>query len=561
MKRLHSIRRTKSASYPFIWCCALFLCIALAGCATSSGSLFESEASASGTTASDTAGSSSDNSNGEDDEVLEEAEEGLRIRTSPSRARIIINGRYSGTSPLLLDLPTGSYQIRAEKSGYYSSSTVISHVAGTFNEISLDLEEITGTLVVETFPSDARIQTGLRRLTPGSSTELPIGSYLLDISAFGYETVRTTVLVEENRTSYFTVKLEEAPFRIDYIAPRRNRFSPADPGVYGTMEYSIAVSGPGSVEYRILNREGTPISGPISIDFNQRWNRIFWDGTDFRGNVQGDGQYTLQITGDALIQEEHRFHIDRTVTMRVRAAYGGSGGTLFCPLPGALPAGAIQGGIFSLAHADGSSYIIPAIASIRFAVKDREEITVSGGIIARNSQNQDGTSIPFGTVSWSLPLFSTEGLTSAGSLLLKAGYFHESVIDPMANFTGLSAGLPLSLRLGPFTLAIAPELSVSPDRVTGGDEEKESNAAISTWGYGKAALIMDLGPLTGALSAALRSAPFDTGFSADWPLAAGAELHWLLPQKIITISAASTIHWDPERGWYMSAGGGLSLLH
>lgn len=532
---------------------AAALILLFGGCASSSGALFESAATASPSPAEET----------EEEELPLEAETGLEIRTSPSRARIEIDGRYYGTSPLLLDLPSGNYTIFAEKSGYYPGSASVSYTEGEYLEVYIDLDEITGFLLADVEPAGAEVRSGFRTIRPGEPAELRIGTYQVEVSAFGYETVRRTVTVEEDETTLLQLVLEEAPFRIDYFSVARERFDPADPGRYGETAASVSVSGPGSGTFTVTGPGGGAVAGPREILFTERWSRIAWDGRDERGDILPEGNYLLRLSAageDGAMEERGAVAIDRTIDLRARPVYGGVSGALFCPLPGSLPAGSVQGGLIALAHAEGALYMLPAAASIRFAPADREEIVVSGGIIARGPGGEEGAgdSIPFGSLSWSLPVFSAPHLS--GSLVLKGAWFHRSVIDPMASFTGISAAFPAALRAGPLSLAVSPELAAGPDRVTYGEAERESDIPLSAWGYLKTALVADAGPVSLAVSASLRSAPFDTGLSADWPLASGCDLSWLLPGKIITLTAGAALEWDPDLGWYLSGGGGIWFL-
>ncbi len=531
----------------------LILLLSSGGCASSSGSLFESAAS-----------SSADSGGEEESETYGEAEEGLRISTSPSRARIHINGVDYGRSPLLLDLPSGNYHITAVKNGYYEESGTVAFVEGEYREVRLDLEAITGFLLVETQPPGAEVRSGFKKLNPGRAEELRTGTYPIEVSAFGYEPFRTVVAIGEEETTFLNVVLEEAPFRIDYFSAARERFDPADPGRYGSAELSLSVSGPGRGYFTVYGPGGLVVHGPEEITFTERWSSLSWNGRDAGGTVLAEGSYLLHISAgdeEGRMEEKTRVMIDRSIDLRMRPVYGGAAGTLFCPLPGALPAGTFQGGLFTLAHAEGADYLIPVVASIRFAPALREEIVVSGGIIARSP----GDSIPFGSLSWSLPawyvpLFSPGGGSFSGSFLAKGSWFYGSSIDPLGSFTGLSAALPLAVRTGPVTFAFSPELTASTGRVEYGENGDGNDAFLSVWGYAKAAMILDAGPLSLALSSSLRSTPFDSGFQADWPLSSGAEIHWLLPGKIVSISAAATLDWDPDTGWYLSGGGGVWLL-
>jgi hypothetical protein len=490
---------------------------------------------------------------------FEEADQGVRIVTIPTGARIKVDGKVKGNSPLLLDLPTGNYLIEAEKSGYRRASISLSHIGDEYTKVELSLKAIEGSLLIETTPQDAEIHSGWKTFTPGKEERLGVGSYELEIGAFGYETKRKTVAIEEGRLSRISIDLVPVPFVFEQISVTRKRFDPTDPGTYGSVIASVTVSAPGDGSMIIVGQGGEIVAGPFPVRFTRSLNRIVWDGRDTKGQITKEGEYRLVITamqGDLPLSVETPIAVDRSIDLRSRPVYNGAAGTLFCPLPASLPQGSLQAGMLFLAHAGGSDYQIPAVASLRYARKKGEEIVISGGMIARNP----GSDIPFGSLSWSKTLFQGEGnVVPEAAALVKGGYFHNSSIDPCTNFTGISLSLPFSLSLSPIRVALAPELMVSTERI--GDEEEESEGRVTAWAYGRGAILLDAGPFSLAFSTAIRSKSLEKGVAAAWPISSGLELHWLLPNSITTISLASGIEWNPESGeWDYSAGGGIWII-
>ena len=139
------------------------------------------------------------------------------------------------------------------------------------------------------------------------------------------------------------------------------------------------------------------------------------------------------------------------------------------------------------------------------------------------------------------------------------GAWQNSLADPFTSFTGISAGLPLRLRLGRFSLLLAAEALLSPWRVegaAGGDGE----GAIGAWLYGRAGLLIDLDALWIGVSAAARSAPLDQGLLLDGPVPVGLEAHWIVPGTLLTLSGAVTGRFESARDYTLQAGLGLGLL-
>lgn len=529
--------------------------VIFAGCASSSGSLFDQTLEGSSSTGADgdTGRQERGNEREEPDsrEILEEPERGLQISSYPSGAVIYINGVRYGTSPLLLDMPGGNYVIRAEKGGFYPDSAAISFSEGGYLEVELELQEITGTLLVETSPVRAEVRSGWQSISPGIETEMRIGRYEIVVEAFGYETVRQEVLIEEDRTTTLSVELQEAPFRIDWFHARRESFDPADPGIYGSVPISIAVSTTGEALFSVYDDAGNRVGESRRITFDQRWHHIRWDGE----GQTGPGDYLLELAvpgaEDSRNDEERSLQkvtIDPSIDLRVRSVYSGAAGTLLCPLPGALPAGILQGGLNAYAHGEGAEYLIPGSLAFRFSPRKREELVLSGGLILSSA----GDAEPYGSLSWNMPLSSSPNGAAAVALLLRGSYFYSNTRDVLEGSSGLSVSLPLSVKAGPLTAALSPELYAGPDPA--------SESAVTAWVYGKSALLLDLGPLSVGLSNSIRSEPFSEGLAVRWPMASALELVWLLPDRPVSLSAGGILDWDPQRGWYISAGGGVWFL-
>jgi hypothetical protein len=213
-----------------------------------------------------------------------------------------------------------------------------------------------------------------------------------------------------------------------------------------------------------------------------------------------------------------------------------------------LPKGIFQAGLHAYAHGEGSSYLIPTSLSLRFSPGNREEVAISGGLLLSSQSDV----IPYGSLSWNIPLSSSPGGGGAAALLIKGSYFNNNNLDILEGTSGISASLPLLLQLGPLRAAISPELYAGPD--------PQSGSAINSWIYGKGALILDIASISVALSSSIRSEPFSEGISVRWPMNSALELVWLLPDKPFSISAGALLEWDPESGWYVSTGGGIWFL-
>ena len=72
---------------------------------------------------------------------------------------------------------------------------------------------------------------------------------------------------------------------------------------------------------------------------------------------------------------------------------------------------------------------------------------------------------------------------------------------------------------------------------------------------------MDAGPTMIGVSTALRTTTFDEGFSIDYPLSAGIELHWLIPGTGMFITGIVSGEFNSADNYYINAGGGIGIIN
>lgn len=125
----------------------------------------------------------------------------LRISTRPVNARIYLNGRFAGVSPLrLADLHPGRYEIEVRKQGYRAASFRTNLAFGQSEKVELALQAVTGGLVIESVPPGARVTLDGRRkrgVTPLRLEDLQPGTYRLRMQKNGHKAVTTSVTVRE----------------------------------------------------------------------------------------------------------------------------------------------------------------------------------------------------------------------------------------------------------------------------------------------------------------------------------------------------------------------------
>ena len=132
----------------------------------------------------------------------------LEIISSPSDAKVYINDRYYGKTPLTVELPAGTYTISVKKEGYETYTETITLRAGDARTIEITLESESGVLRVETNPSGADVYVnGEYYDTTPCEITLPVGTYTVEIKKEGYKTYKKDVKIKAKETTILEVTL------------------------------------------------------------------------------------------------------------------------------------------------------------------------------------------------------------------------------------------------------------------------------------------------------------------------------------------------------------------
>ncbi|HRX90871.1 MAG TPA: caspase family protein, partial [Steroidobacteraceae bacterium] len=119
----------------------------------------------------------------------------LRVTSLPSGAQVTIDGRAVGTAPLdAVDVQPGEVLVRATLAGHEPAEARLTLRAGMSHEVQLVLTAIARMvrLTVDAQPAVATIRiVGGPSYQPG--IELPVGDYVLEVSAPGYQSHRETI--------------------------------------------------------------------------------------------------------------------------------------------------------------------------------------------------------------------------------------------------------------------------------------------------------------------------------------------------------------------------------
>ncbi len=512
-------------------------------CMTSKGSLFEDTAETDSLTSSD------------EEEVEEDP--GLTINTNPSYAEVYIDDSYSGMSPVTEYLKSGNYRITVKADGYFTTTEWVNYTKGDNVSLTINLDPITGFLNISLSPGEAEISTGWENLYEGMN-EVQIGNHLVTAKLFGYETWEQKVPIYEDKTSSINIKMVPSVFNISSLFLSRTAFNPANPAGLGESKISFEVSTYGSGELIIFDNLGNQIL-KNTFPYFEDWDQSFvWNGKDDYGNLMPDGTYRVvvsgkDIKGNNLSQKEKYVVIDSSLVISIRTTLNGTSGTMFCPTPETLPMGSFQMAASSFGHISDSTYRFPFTASARFIPNKNLEIVGQAGIdiLPETSESY------FFSASAKSVIINTK--ISDISWYVKGSYQNNHYTDSYTNFTGLSAGLPMSVSISPLTLILTPEIILSPFRVS--YDGTSYDPGFYTWGYGRAAVVLDIGPAMLGISTAYRLTPYDLDINNNNPLSAGIELNYLIPGTGIFITGIVSGEFSSMDNYYINAGGGIGLIN
>jgi hypothetical protein len=127
----------------------------------------------------------------------------LEVRSEPSGAKVYLDGKEFGESPLLLsDVTPGRHLIRVSKEGY-EALEILENIGGDRKKVMAQLKKVVteGELVVRTEPSGATVTLNGRSVgkSPYEGRSLSPGIYRIRIVKEGYENWERTEIVDAGK--------------------------------------------------------------------------------------------------------------------------------------------------------------------------------------------------------------------------------------------------------------------------------------------------------------------------------------------------------------------------
>ena len=557
-------------SISFVLIAAILLAAGLlVSCATQSGSTLKTVASVEGGSADKPSDKPSDKPPAKPPaEPAAGGEEGLEIVSTPSGAEVILDNDYRGRTPLLLDaVGDGRHFLLVSKDGYYAVARWIDY-SGGYMLYETALLPITGFLSLSVSPDGTGVTVGDRRVSPGFS-ELPVGSYPVVARAFGYADYRATISILERSLTTLEIVLQSVSFGYTRLSAVRSVVNPENAGILGFLELTFSVTGPGAGALTVLDSDSRQVVTHQLSEFTT-WDQSYrWDCSNNDGQPLPDGTYTVALTGrgegsEVEVRREIEMRIDRSLRVSPRSLWSGAAGLLYAHSAEVLPPGVFQTSFLVAAFANGSTFRAPAALGARLGLKGGLEIDFLADLILTDADAPFGASFsaryalatPRGSFGFGAAL---EGRVSAqfdpaAGILLS---------DTLANFTGISLGVPLQLTAGPVSLLAALDLVGSlwlP--YPGGPEASWRDPRLAAWLYLRGGLLLDFGQVVGGFSVSARTDPlFQGALQIGLPVQAGAEVHWLIPNTHLLLSGILAVEMRGFSDLYPMGGGGLGFLY
>jgi hypothetical protein len=418
-------------------------------------------------------------------DTFEEVEgRGLLIRTSPTGARVFVDGVERGQTPFAMDnIRSGDYRIRLIKDGYRERRFMVTISSESRMVVSIELEEARGQVLLRLQKGEGSPPAELLPFNPvlsaGGETaaiypqagepvflSLPVGYRTIQARAFGWEDALRTVYVREEVMTSVTLVMNPAPFALSHGSVSRSRFNPANAGSLGHTEFRFEVSAPGTGTLTVKDQNGTVVYRTALGPFRTWSQSVTWNGRGRNGDPLPGGIFQVFIETESVSWDDSapvsqvlslETEIDPSLAIYPLSLQSVFAGLLFAPAPASLPRGSfqIEAGLFfgKTAPAERAFSGLPFDTGIRFSPLDRGEFTV-----LLNAQPKFGDTAAWGAAGSFKYVFihSDEGAYPLGCAAGLSYAWAENGAAPIGPGTGMGFSFPLSWRFNALTLVFSP---------------------------------------------------------------------------------------------------------
>ena len=235
----------------------------------------------------------------------------LLVEANIPKAEVYLDGIYRGLTPVTIDsVKPGIRHLSVKKNGYYRKSYAIEVEKGKLTKIYVDLELITGVLLVTGAPDNMQVIIGSETYTQ-DRIRLPEGSYKVKIQAFGYVEKIKNVTIYRFQETTLDGTLKVADFSASNFHPVKKAFNPENPAGLGRADIRFTVTAPGNGTLSITDTGNTIVRTIKTKNFTT-WDQIlYWDGKNEMGESLPDGEYLLHL--DTTGADEKTTQLDSTI--------------------------------------------------------------------------------------------------------------------------------------------------------------------------------------------------------------------------------------------------------
>ncbi|AFL95915.1 hypothetical protein containing PEGA domain [Thermococcus cleftensis] len=133
----------------------------------------------------------------------------LRVESTPSNAKVYLDGDYIGRTPLTQELSPGTYRIKLLLDGYFEYSTTVTVRDNETKVISAALKPKPGTLGVTSEPAGAKVYVNGTYIgtTPVQGYSLSPGIYRVKVTMTDYQAYEKVITVEPGQEYRISARL------------------------------------------------------------------------------------------------------------------------------------------------------------------------------------------------------------------------------------------------------------------------------------------------------------------------------------------------------------------
>ncbi|MCF0242347.1 MAG: PEGA domain-containing protein [Treponema sp.] len=273
-----------------------------------------------------------------EEELDNERDTCIIIKTNVSNAEVYINGNYQGYTKLTLkNLRPGRYKLKLCKEYYCDISTWIEVRAGVAITYEFSLTPIEGTIRLKNIPSDAYVYIDDSEVSNYSKFNMIMGEHTLKIRRFNYEDIDEDFYLPGYGTVEIDPEFIPCSFSAWGFTIDKYTINPDYYGAVGRTGISFSVSATGSAELYISPQGHDENVIYYKFPTFTYWNQSYeWDGKDHEGNDLPDGDYDVIIY--LTDTEDNTYFFEDTITINHRLVFPLLSATLSGLGAGHLPA-------------------------------------------------------------------------------------------------------------------------------------------------------------------------------------------------------------------------------